>query len=202
MKIHLWIGTKAELIKMVGVIKELDRRKIPYNYVHTGQHTNDSVILSSIFNIRKPDTYIAPLKRNLLNPKEMFFWFFRVLKNSLNYSEIRKGDIVIVHGDTESALLGMLVAKMKGAKLMHVEGGLRTGHLVNPFPEEIIRRLVDRSSSHLFVPGKTAEKNVLNFKPKEKVTNTLFNTGWDSLILSLNIKPTISIPKGKYAVLM
>jgi len=202
MRLHIFLGTKAELIKIVGLIRELDRKKIYYNYIHTGQHTKDCEIISDIFGIKKPDFYLVPLKRNLLNIKEMFFWFLKVLRKSISYGEIKKGDIVIVHGDTESTLLGMLIAKMKGARLIHVEGGLRSGHLLNPFPEEIVRRMVDKISYHIFAPGETAKRNALKIKSENKITDTEFNTGWDSLALALNVRPTIKIPKYKYAVLM
>lgn len=69
-------------------------------------------------------------------------------------------DIVLVHGDTTTALGSALAAFYRNIPVGHVEAGLRTETLTNPFPEEMNRRCIDRISSYLFAPTKRAVDNL------------------------------------------
>lgn len=61
-------------------------------------------------------------------------------------------DWVLVHGDTASTFIGALAAKLKGCRVAHIESGLSSLKIFNPFPEEIIRRLVGRMASASLCP--------------------------------------------------
>lgn len=66
------------------------------------------------------------------------------------------GTDVLVHGDTLSTLLGAFVAKRSGARVIHLESGLTSGRLFDPFPEELCRRLVFRMADVAMCPNKEA----------------------------------------------
>ena len=74
-----------------------------------------------------------------------------------------ENNVMIVHGDTISTVMGAYLGKRFGMQIAHIEAGLRSHHLFNPFPEEIDRILVDHISNILFVPG---EQGVRNLKKK------------------------------------
>lgn len=200
MKIHILIGTKAELIKMVGLLKEFDKRKINYNFIHTGQHTKSGEELIKAFKLKNPNVWITKRKEDLKTINEAFFWTLKciLLGRKLNIS---KEDILIVHGDTESTLIGTVIAKIHGCKLAHVEGGLRSYKLLNPFPEEIIRRITDFFSKYIFCTSEWACSNIKR-KRRKSVINIEGNTVIDAVSHSLKVKSKEKIPKEKYAVLM
>jgi UDP-N-acetylglucosamine 2-epimerase (non-hydrolysing) len=84
----------------------------------------------------------------------------------------RRPDLVIVQGDTTTALCGALAAAYEKVPVAHVEAGLQTGDPYNPFPEEINRRLIgriarwhfaptERAAHHLYAEGVPAEQVVV-----------------------------------------
>ena len=70
-------------------------------------------------------------------------------------------DWVLVHGDTTSALAAALAAFYAGCRIGHVEAGLRTGDLRQPWPEEMNRGVIDRLADALFAPTANARDNLL-----------------------------------------
>jgi UDP-N-acetylglucosamine 2-epimerase len=70
------------------------------------------------------------------------------------------GGICLVHGDTPTTLLAVVLARRAGLRVAHVEAGLRSYDYLNPFPEELIRVLVMRWSHVLFAPSAWAAANL------------------------------------------
>jgi len=66
-------------------------------------------------------------------------------------AEIRP-DVVLVQGDTTTVMAASLAAFHRGVAIGHVEAGLRTANLRNPFPEEMNRRVTDLVAEHHFAP--------------------------------------------------
>jgi UDP-N-acetylglucosamine 2-epimerase (non-hydrolysing) len=134
----------------------------------------------------------------------MFIWsincLIKTIKNKKDIFGSNKEGIVLVHGDTFSALLGARMAKIAGLKVGTVEAGLRSFDLFNPFPEEIIRRLLSPLTDYHFCPGDFAFENSQKYKGVK--INTKINTLYDSLQLVLKNKEKISvdIPKEKYCL--
>jgi UDP-N-acetylglucosamine 2-epimerase (non-hydrolysing) len=202
MKVHFLFGTKAELIKSAGILMEMSKRRIPYGIIHTGQHACVDEELKT-FNLPKLEYRITIRKKNLSTVSEMaYWWLFKGLKNGLKKNVLKKGDLVLVHGDTESTLLAALIAKIKGCKLAHIEGGLRSGDIKDPFPEEIVRRIVDNVSDYVFAPNEWALSNLKGLRSKTEVINTFLNPSYDSLRFILKKKSVIEIPKGKFAIIL
>ncbi|MBN2468743.1 MAG: UDP-N-acetylglucosamine 2-epimerase, partial [Deltaproteobacteria bacterium] len=102
--------------------------------------------------------------------------------------------IVIIHGDTLSTLLGLLVSRFFGMKVVHIESGLRSRSLLNPFPEEIIRILACRFSHYLFAPSHAAYENLKGYKALQ--FNSEGNTIFDaiSFVDDMGRPPLIDIP--------
>jgi UDP-N-acetylglucosamine 2-epimerase (non-hydrolysing) len=72
-----------------------------------------------------------------------------------------KPDLVIVHGDTTTAMAASLAAFYAKVPVAHVEAGLRTNDIYSPWPEEMNRRIVGRAASLHFAPTETARANLL-----------------------------------------
>lgn len=201
--IHIVLGTKAQLIKMAPIMVELKNQKIPYNFILTGQHKETMNKLLDNFKIKKPD-YVLYSNKDITGIFQMGVWGMKILYKTLrNKKEIFKGDkigIVLVHGDTFSTLLGSLMGKVAGLKVGHVESGLRSHNLFNPFPEEITRILTFNLTNYYFCGSSWALGNVGKYKGKKVLTKE--NTLLDSLKLALKEqgKTKVDIPNKKYAV--
>ena len=96
-------------------------------------------------------------------------------------------DWVLVHGDTTTAMAAALAAFYAGVRIGHVEAGLRTGDLRQPWPEEMNRSVIDRLADGLFAPTDSARANLLKENlPAEKIVVT-GNTVVDALLAVRNV---------------
>ena len=201
--IHIILGTKAQLIKMAPVMVELKKNKIPYNFISTGQHKETMDKLLKNFNLLKPN-HLLYSGKDITSVLQMFFWAIRILfkicKTKKKVFKKDKKGLILVHGDTFSTLLGALIGKLMKFKVGHVESGLRSFNLLNPFPEEITRVLTFKLSNYYFCSGDWAVKNLKKYKGVK--INTKANTLLDSLKLAVKNrhKIKVKIPKEKYAV--
>ncbi len=153
--ILLIIGTRAELIKVFPIMRLLEKGGAEWEWIATGQHRLEPLIKK--FKIKKPLFVCAQWKgeRGILGG---LTWFVKAFWSLL--SKTPKSCIIAVHGDTLSTLLGSLAAKIRGRKLAHIEAGLRSGNLFEPFPEEIARRIADYLADVRFAPHEEAVSNL------------------------------------------
>ena len=194
--IHILIGTKAQFIKVAPVIKELDKRSIPYRLIDTCQHKDITPNLRKIFNIKDPDVSLDTGFSNINSLVRAFMWIFSIFgkiifsRKKLLQSVFNndKNGVCLIHGDTLSTLLGLMIAKSCGLKVGHLEAGLRSFDIFNPFPEELIRIITMYASDYLFSPSTDGEKNLINMKVKGKIFNVKANTVLDSIDYILNKK--------------
>lgn len=91
----------------------------------------------------------------------------------------------VIHGDTPSTLLGLLMAKRVGKTVVHLEAGLRSFKLFRPFPEEIIRIICMHFSDILIAPSDWAEQNLRRMKVRGKIINVGQNTNVEALYYAL-----------------
>lgn len=180
--IIILIGTKAQLIKMAPVLKELDGLGVPYSLIYTGQHSETFDELEACFQLKPADLNLVPQYE--ASTKLTFFkWIKRYWRGALAKRDLwRRAKVVVVHGDTASTLFGALTGKLFGAKVAHVEAGLRSERLFDPFPEEIIRRFVSVLSDFHYVPDDVSEKNL---NGKRGIIHTKGNTIKDALTLAI-----------------
>ena len=201
--IHVFIGTKAQLIKMAPVMVELQQRGIPYNFIFSGQHQATVQNIRDEFGIKDPDITLYS-GRDITGILQMLVWSLRIISFSLkNRQQVWQGDrngIVLNHGDTFSTLLGSLLARLAGQRSAHVESGLRSFDLLQPFPEEITRILTFKLSNIYFAPGEWALSNLGKYSGVK--IDTVHNTLLDSLRLSEQAidSAAIDIPCNKFAV--
>lgn len=201
-RIHVFIGTKAQLIKMGPVMRELQARGIPYRFIHSGQHQETMQDLIANFGIRQPDV-VLHAGRDITGIVQMLFWSLKILLRSLFRPEwlwsSREKGYVLNHGDTFSTLLGTLLARCHGHQAVHVESGLRSFNYFHPFPEEIVRVLTLRLSTLAYAPGDWAAANLRG--RRLQVVNTGQNTLLDSTRLHLGAPPKSGLrPDGHYGV--
>jgi UDP-N-acetylglucosamine 2-epimerase (non-hydrolysing) len=95
-----------------------------------------------------------------------------------------KPDLVMVQGDTTTTFCGALAAFYSGVPVAHVEAGLRTGDLRQPFPEELNRVLVSRLATLHFAATQRAARNLAS----EGITNRVWVTGNTGIDAVLNVR--------------
>ena len=86
----------------------------------------------------------------------------------------------LIHGDTASTLIAMWLAKRAGVKVAHVEAGLRSYKLLQPFPEEIVRLITMRGSDLLFAPSEWAQENLDKMGLSKKSIRLCANTSLEA----------------------
>lgn len=176
MKILTIFGTRPEAIKMAPLVAELKKRGVKPIIVATAQHRQLLDDVLDIFNIKCDyDLDIMSTNQSLIDVSTL------VLERITPVIKKEAPDVVIVQGDTTTALFGALAAHCNKTPVAHVEAGLRTHDRNRPFPEELNRRLISRIADYHFAPTKQAFNNLLGENiPRNKVYLT-GNTGIDAL---------------------
>jgi UDP-N-acetylglucosamine 2-epimerase (non-hydrolysing) len=178
MKVLVIFGTRPEAIKMAPVVQALAAAKGVRPVVCvTGQHRE---MLSGIldFFAVAADHDLAIMKPG----QDLAYITTAVLGGVQRVLAVERPDWVLVHGDTTTALAASLAAFYAGTRVGHVEAGLRTGDLKQPWPEEMNRSLVDRLADLLLAPTDTARDNLLRENlPAERIVVT-GNTVVDALL--------------------
>lgn len=171
------MGTRPEAIKLAPVIMELRRHRLPTVVVSTGQHRQMLDQVLRVFAIR-PDHDLRIMKAGQSIGQVMT----SVLTRLSSIVQKERPSLLIVQGDTTSALASSLVASFEKVPLAHVEAGLRTYRKDAPFPEEICRRLIDHVADLHFAPTENARDHLLHEGiPSASITVT-GNTVVDALL--------------------
>jgi len=179
--IHVFIGTKAQYIKMVPLLRHMDAAGVGYRLIDSGQHAELAASLRRELGVREPDLCMGS-GRDVVTVAQALRWSAGLAGRLLSRSRLRSGvfggrdGVCVVHGDTPSTLLGALMAKRAGMSVAHVEAGLRTFRWFHPFPEEIVRVLTGRMSDILFAPGPGAASNLRDAAVKGRVVEQSANT--------------------------
>lgn len=190
MKIFFFVGTAAELIKVYPLILEAKLRSFSWKVLASGQSAKNLEAQLNDFGILSEDVIWCENRRcDLKSGLDALLWFMKALfvskktlRERIGASSFDLDDAVfIVHGDTLSTLMGSIYAKRLGLKLCHVEAGMRSHDLWNPFPEEICRKLVTRLATLHFAPGEKALRNLIEEKAQGSVVDTRENTIVDTI---------------------
>ncbi|QWP78645.1 UDP-N-acetylglucosamine 2-epimerase [Lysobacter sp. K5869] len=153
------VGTRAQLIKVAPVIVACESRAARVRLLMTGQHKETMQDLIQEFGIRTvPEDAVELQERATV--MSLLRWLpaaWLGVKRKLSGYSAEGGDwIVVVHGDTLSTLIGAAAARVTGLPCAHVESGLTSGKLLDPFPEEISRRLVFRFADLALCPDEAS----------------------------------------------
>ncbi|MFC1824280.1 UDP-N-acetylglucosamine 2-epimerase [Thermodesulfobacteriota bacterium] len=187
--IYIVYGTKAQLIKMFPIIKELHKRDFPYHLIDTGQHAILTKEFRKKFGIREPDIHLGGRTKNITSVASALVWNLRIAKDILiNRRKMfsHSNGICLIHGDTISTLQGLIMGKLANMKIGHIEAGERTHHLLKPFPEELIRIIVDRFSDYAFSSSEISQQNLLNEKFRGEIIDLGQNTILDAVRIAVS----------------
>ncbi len=176
-KVMAVFGTRPEGIKMAPVVMKLKSEKnIQPIVVLTAQHRQMLDQVMNLFDLKADYDLDIMKDRQTLSDITV-----RVLTGLEKIMEEVKPDIVLVQGDTTTVLAGALSAFYHKIPVGHVEAGLRTDDMYNPFPEEMNRRIVSSLASIHFAPTREAKENLLKFGVDENKIYLTGNTVVDSL---------------------
>lgn len=183
-KILIVFGTRPEAIKMAPVVKAFQSEdKIFVTKVCvTAQHREMLDQVLDFFNI-KPEYDLDLMKPN----QNLYSLTGDIINGMKPVLEDFKPDVVLVHGDTTTSTAAALAAFYSGAKVGHVEAGLRTYNKLAPFPEEINRQLTGRIADFHFAPTAMSKANLLSERTDEDSILVTGNTVIDALLESVNI---------------
>jgi UDP-N-acetylglucosamine 2-epimerase (non-hydrolysing) len=151
------LGTRPEAIKLAPVIHELQqhRKSIETIVITTTQHRDLLAQALDAFNIKpNVDLGLPSIPQALAD-----FTARALLAMSSTFAELRP-DLVLLQGDTTTVLCAALAAHYLGIPVAHVEAGLRTGNIRNPFPDELNRRLATVVADLHFAPTDRARNNL------------------------------------------
>ncbi len=194
MKFALIVGTRPQIIKSQPIIKEIISRNSKVSIIHTGQHY-DYEMSKSFFKelkIHKPDVNLGVDSGS--SSKQLGEIISKLEKPLKKINP----DVVIVPGDTRSALGAALSVNRMGIPLAHLESGARSYD--NTMEEEINRRLIDHCSNILFAPTKNCLKNLNN----ESVLGKKYFTGdtmYDVFLTYKNILKLSRLKKEKIVLM-
>lgn len=186
-KIVTVIGTRPEAIKMLPIIKRLEKdHRFKSKVVVTAQHREMlDQVLQQFLIVPDYDLDIMKISQKLNNLT------IDIMDEINQIFSIEKPDIVLVHGDTTTTLATSLSAFYNRIKIGHVEAGLRTWDLDHPFPEEMNRQVTDILSDFYFTPTEKSKNNLI----REGKTNNIFVTGNTAIdALDYTIKEDYSHP--------
>jgi len=182
--IMLILGTRPEIIKLSPIIRELEKRKENYILLHTGQHYSyemDKIFFQEL-ELPEPDYKLDIGLKAKTHAEQTGLMLIEIEKILLK----EKPKIVIVQGDTNTTLAGVLSArKLNSIKIAHVEAGLRSHNW--EMPEEINRIIVDHISDILFAPTEKAKENLLREGIPENKIYLVGNTISDAVYQNLEI---------------
>jgi len=181
-KILLVFGTRPEAIKMAPLVKAFEKEKsIESKVCVTAQHREMLDQVLDIFDI-EPDYDL-----NLMKPgQDLYDITSNVLLQMKDILQKFQPDIVLVHGDTTTTSATSLAAFYQKIKIGHIEAGLRTWDMYNPWPEEANRQITGVLANYHFAPTKVSKENLLKENKDSSTILVTGNTVIDALFLALN----------------
>lgn len=199
-KILCVVGTRPEAIKMAPVILALkNETRIETRVLATAQHRN---MLDQVLNffgitpdidldIMRPNQALTTLTARLLLELDIVFL-------------AEKPDAVLVQGDTTTVMAAALACFYHGIPIGHIEAGLRTWDIQNPFPEEANRVITSRLARWHFAPTESSRQNLLKEGITDKNIIVTGNTVIDALLMTAakDVELGIGIAPNKRLILI
>lgn len=177
-KILLILGARPQIIKSAPLIQLAEKdRDVSMQIVHTGQHYDYEMSKQFFDELRLPDPIVNLNVGSGTHAWQTGKMMIQLEKLLLN----EKPHIVVVPGDTNSALAGALAAVKLHIPIAHMESGPRSYNM--KIPEEVNRRLTDHISTLLFAPTENCCKNLLKEGINRKSICLVGDTMYDSFLL-------------------
>ncbi len=179
-KISFIFGTRPELIKVAPLIKAFQKEADIFNLnlISTGQHKE---LLNNLY---KWFDFEANINLEIMQFNQSPSQVIANILQKLDLA-IKDSDLIIVQGDTATAYSGAMAGFLHKIPIAHLEAGLRTDNIYNPFPEEMLRRQISQISTLNFPPTERAKENL----KRENIQENVFvvgNTVIDSLKDTIN----------------
>lgn len=188
-RICITLGTRPEAIKLAPVIQTFQQLpQFETKVVLTGQHREMVAQVMSLFDLD------ADHNLDIMQPKQTLSDITcRSLQGLEKLLIEMQPDMVISQGDTTTAFAAALAAFYQKIPVGHVEAGLRTDNILNPFPEEANRRLVSQIATLHFAPTETSVRNL----QASGITTGIHQTGntvIDALLRVAEKSPECDVP--------
>jgi UDP-N-acetylglucosamine 2-epimerase (non-hydrolysing) len=186
--ILVFAGTRPEIIKMAPIVRELRARQVSgqrswrVHFCFSGQHDELALPFLKYFEV-EPDSRLE-----VMAPGKSLGQLVSRATAQLDAFIEKHSSIcaALVQGDTTTAFSAALSAFYHQIPVGHVEAGLRTSNIGEPFPEELNRRLIARIARWHYAPTEIAKQNLVHEGvPAESVLVT-GNTGIDSFLWTIN----------------
>lgn len=173
-------GTRPEAIKMAPLVRAFRANTwFETKVCVTAQHREMLDQVLGFFEI------IPDYDLNLMKPGQNLYGLTAAIITELQpILEEFQPDYVYVHGDTTTTMASSIAAFYSGAKVCHIEAGLRTFNKYSPFPEEINRSITGRVADYHFAPTKTSFDNLIKENINKESIIITGNTVIDALMAS------------------
>lgn len=180
------VGTRPEAIKMAPIIRQFQANsdRCQLQVLNTAQHRNLVDQALAIFGLQ-PDIDLNLMEENQTLSR-LFFKGAAAFEKVLNSG---KPDILLVEGDTSTVFFTSLMAFYHKVDIAHIEAGLRTSDIYNPFPEEVNRRITSVITHLHFAPTQWAKENLLREGYPEDRIYITGNPVIDAFLDTLTIEP-------------
>ena len=183
-KVLTILGTRPQFIK-AAVVSPVLRRRFKEVILHTGQHYDWEMSAELFKELKLPVADYNLGVGSYSQAKQVALMLTRIEKRLLK----EKPNIVLVYGDTNSTLAGVLAASKLKMPIAHIEAGLRSFR--KTMPEEVNRVIADHLSDLLFSPTANAVKNLQN----EGIVKGVYNVGdvmYEAVLTYLGLAEKIS----------
>jgi len=180
-KVLIVFGTRPEAIKMAPVVKAFKENNFFETKVCvTAQHREMLDQVLDFFEI------VTDFDLNLMKPNQNLHNLTGEIINGMkDVLGEYKADYVLVHGDTTTTMAVSIASFYSGAKICHVEAGLRTYNLQAPFPEEMNRQVTSRITNYHFAPTEKSKNNLLKENILDNQILVTGNTVIDALFFAV-----------------
>lgn len=180
-KVVVIIGTRPEAIKMAPIILEFKdySSQVKTLVCSTGQHDTLLKQVLKFFSISLDYDLGLRRKNDTLDK-----FFARTLVATTKFFNKVNPDLILVHGDTASAHASAQAAYYLKIPIAHVEAGLRTFDIYNPFPEELHRQVISKLAVKHFAPTTLAKECLLNEGISENAVALTGNTVIDAVLMA------------------
>jgi UDP-N-acetylglucosamine 2-epimerase (non-hydrolysing) len=175
----LILGTRPEAIKMAPIVLECARRseQVEPTICFTGQHDEMLRQVTDYFGIQ------SDIDLKVMSPGQSLAQLTARCLTSLDELVANeKPDCLVAQGDTTSVLAASMVAFYRQLPFLHVEAGLRTGNLQQPWPEEFNRRIASITTTLHAAPTPRAKENLLAEGVPTRQIRVTGNTVIDALL--------------------
>ena len=182
MKIICVVGTRPEAIKMAPIILALKREaKFEVRLLATAQHRDLLDQVMKVFDI-EPDIDLDIMRPN----QALTTLTARLLLDLDDVLLSERPDVVLAQGDTTTVMTVALASFYHKIPVGHVEAGLRTWDIQNPFPEEMNRVIAGRLAKWHFAPTESSRQNLLREGVQDTDIIVTGNTVIDALLSVAN----------------